>query len=650
MGNLNSSALLDRFLDLAVEWPVAPEQFGLTSEVLVRHEMELLTTRIEELHSSRAAVRDLQNTPMALEKLCPFFLAVICEFALRCGIAPEFPFGFAYTMAGWLCHRDLHGRFDPLRPEHVVRPRIFSVPIGDSNSGNRFVLRQCVNTVHITTGGSVALVDSHQQCFADPGPKPLYVGTATQGDFAERMSRSGGRLFWASPEAWNVLDIGFAKSRGGRVQMDAGKVNYGYLLDTQNGWEYGPVSIKGQKEQYHVPTTNFGMFHLGQPKLIHDFWGQTFMEGCPFGGMGWETRPTFLWPANNGDEAETDVAVEVSFRGAANCLKAVFAAIVVVAGHNADRRQLVEHPVRCSEAAAQLWAEVSRGAKALKRDAPDCIKSAVGKHCFTTTSHVLAGHVLQQGFSFARQERRLGNFQSLLEGQQDYTQRHMAAGPGCPFPALPPGSLLCAAEHLHHMASSLAGIHREMQLPSKNRAGAALAEPVAQGSGAAQPARSPDEEALALLFQRTRGQQFLTTTDVNRILPRRFGFRSNVTAVTRLFNVAAQMNAGVVEQSPDARGRSAIRFRLTLDRVSPESRTVLGLTADAPVPLAPAANLPAMPGAGLPRSNKAAQGSSQLAILKRLMLSPLQPRRDRGLLMSPLSMPPPLPPPLLLLL
>ena len=67
---------------------------------------------------------------------------------------------------------------------------------------------------------------------------------------------------------------------------DKEKVDYGYLLDTQNGWAYGPVSIKGEKHQFFAPTTNFGMFHAAQPRAIHEFWGAAFTQGCPFGGMG----------------------------------------------------------------------------------------------------------------------------------------------------------------------------------------------------------------------------------------------------------------------------------------------------------------------------------------------------------------------------
>ena len=94
-----------------------------------------------------------------------------------------------------------------------------------------------------------------------------------------------------------MLDVAWAKGKG-RVPMSDRKVAHCYLLNTQNGWSYGPVSIKGEPKQYWSPTTNFGMLHAGQAKVIHDYWGVAFLADCPFGGMGWENRPTFLWPSS----------------------------------------------------------------------------------------------------------------------------------------------------------------------------------------------------------------------------------------------------------------------------------------------------------------------------------------------------------------
>ena len=44
------------------------------------------------------------------------------------------------------------------------------------------------------------------------------------------------------------------------------------------------------------------------------------MKGCPFSNMGWESRPTFLWPRNQPeDDPETR---QVSFAGATKFMMA----------------------------------------------------------------------------------------------------------------------------------------------------------------------------------------------------------------------------------------------------------------------------------------------------------------------------------------
>ena len=57
------------------------------------------------------------------------------------------------------------------------------------------------------------------------------------------------------------------------------KVQHCYLQNMHNGLGLGPVSINS--EQVFVPTTNFAMFHAGQPRVIHDYWGH-FPAKLPF--------------------------------------------------------------------------------------------------------------------------------------------------------------------------------------------------------------------------------------------------------------------------------------------------------------------------------------------------------------------------------
>ena len=132
------------------------------------------------------------------------------------------------------------------------------------------------------------LVDLFPECFVLPGPgkdKTLFVQQCTNSDFARRMKATHGHLCWLSEEAWSALDVAWARGKG-RVSQTERKVQHCFLQNTQNGNSYGPMSINA--EQFFVPTTNFAFFHAGQPKVIHDYWGQAFLKDCPFGGMGWE--------------------------------------------------------------------------------------------------------------------------------------------------------------------------------------------------------------------------------------------------------------------------------------------------------------------------------------------------------------------------
>ena len=270
------------FLDIPHEWPVTPEEYELTLEDIFNSELLLWEQRASELHTSIGTIADAWNQNLDVVKLTSFIVAVVCKFAEHTGIALEFPFGFLFSMVGWLCHKDVHA--------HEVRQRAFVVLIGDSNVGKSPFYRLCVDLICTSTSGRPSLLETHAMLFADGGGKPIFVAQATQGDFAKRMHECGGVLFWASEEAWAMLDVPWALGKG-RVKMDPGKVAHCYLLNTQNGWSFGPCSVKA--EQYHAPTTNFGMFHAGQATVVHEYWGTVFTAGCPFKGMGWGKPPNF---------------------------------------------------------------------------------------------------------------------------------------------------------------------------------------------------------------------------------------------------------------------------------------------------------------------------------------------------------------------
>ena len=112
-----------------------------------------------------------------------------------------------------------------------------------------------------------------------------------------------GHTFWASPENFLLLDRDHA--RNGREKSER-KIDFHTILEMQNGGGYGPKSFKNQpKRQYHVPVTNFGMLHLGQPACVHDFWGRVCFPASAIRGLGFENRPTFLFagpsPEDDGD-------------------------------------------------------------------------------------------------------------------------------------------------------------------------------------------------------------------------------------------------------------------------------------------------------------------------------------------------------------
>ena len=170
---------------------------------------------------------------------------------------------------------------------------MFTLLIAESNCGKSPFFKQCVDVSH---GRKTCLVETLATQFMTPGPgrdKTLFVQQSTNSDFARRMKATRGHLAWVSEEEWSALDIEWARGKGGTAASDR-KVQRCYLQNTQNGQSYGPLSINA--EQFFVPTTNFAVFHAGQAKVVHDYWGQAFLKDCHFGGMGWEFRPTFLWP------------------------------------------------------------------------------------------------------------------------------------------------------------------------------------------------------------------------------------------------------------------------------------------------------------------------------------------------------------------
>ena len=594
----DTRALAALFHALPRDWPVQPHHFSLSLGLLFDHELELWRQRAADSVTFQGTIKDAWNSQLNVMKLLPFFLAVLSIFAERAGIAREFPAGFALTIAPWLCHRSLHICFNPLKPEHEVRPRLFALLVAESNCGKSPFFRQLVDAVFVSHCPSrPCLVDTFPDKFVSPGPgkdKTLFVQQCTNSDFARRMKASHGHLCWVSEEAWSALDIAWAKGKG-RVAHSDRKVQHSFLQNAQNGNSYGPMSINA--EQFFVPTTNFAFFHAGQPKVVHDYWGQAFMKDCPFGGMGWEFRPTFLWPR---DQPEDDPEnPHVTFSGAARFLLDIFARLCMSYGQTLDLMSFESAPIPVSDPAAAMWSKFRHQAGKDKDTVPSCAAGAVGKHCFTTTSHIAACHLLQQAFLDIKDGR------ADLDCLRDPTSQSAPVAPVLcwteSIQPLSPELILAAPEHLHLMVTGILSCFNEMKLPQSERAGPpALDEnrprPHRQQKPPQElsepPPQNADEEALGILLQRCQEQSHINIKNANQILPRRLGFRSDQQAICRLFDIAAQHHAGVREGSPGA----ALRLRLTLPNIDSTFRQRLNLQLSRPSTAA--AECPPMAGAG----------------------------------------------------
>eukprot|EP00435_Cladocopium_sp_Y103_P022952 s1998_g5.t1 len=575
-----TSELASLFHALPGEWPVQPQEFGLSLGDLFQEELELWKQRAAESYAFEGTIADAWNSELDIAKLLPFFLCVLCLFAEKAGIAREFPFGFCLTMAPWVCHRSLHACFNPLKPEHEARPRLFVNLIAESNCGKSPFFRQCVDSVFIThLHAQPCLIDRFPNRFAMPGPgkdKTLFVQQCTNSDFARRMKATNGHLCWLSEEAWSALDVAWAKGKGRAPQSDR-KVQHCYLQNTQNGQSYGPLSINS--EQFFVPTTNFAFFHAGQPKVVHDYWGQAFIKDCPFGGMGWEFRPTFLWPR---DQPEHDTrSPQVTFTGAARFIQDLFSHLAMLYGQALDCKSFSSVPIPVSDEAARLWSQFKHQAEGDKQIVPPCAAGAVGKHCFTTTSHILACHLLQEAFLDIKTGRvDLATLRAPTREALDFAST-------LPWPQsirpLQADLVATAPEHLHIMLTGVLTCFNEMKLSPQERAGPEVLDEQTLRPRRRQAKQEPEhldadtlsneEAALGVLLRRFPDRDFINVTMVNEAVPRRFGFRSDQVAICRVFDLAAQYHAGVREGSPNA----SLRLRLTLSHIDASFRRRLNL-------------------------------------------------------------------------
>ena len=226
-----------------------------------------------------------------------------------------------------------------------------------------------------------------------------------------------------------------------------------------------------------------------------------------------------------------------------------------------------------------------------KANVPAYASAAVGKHCVTTTPHLLGCHLLE--LAFARARRHQQQLHLLRSGDAAYLDQLEAAGLSNVFSFQLPGHLVLAApEHVHFMLANIMTCFNEMKLPDSERAGPRVLDDTpprqprrtAAERPSSNPAPSPltkEEEVVAFLVQRLGHKETVSMTDVNQTLPRRLGYRSNQPAVCKLFDFAQRLNVGVREGEPSTQGRP-LCLQLSVSSISPQVRQRLGLGADDP--------------------------------------------------------------------
>lgn len=214
-----------------------------------------------------------------------------------------------------------------LKPTQLTRPRVMSFVTAQSNSGKTPFFDEVVLGCFVDRPELPAFIHRHKDFFEHAGPKGPLFTVGSDADFCERMDVSKGRLFWVSDEAVSCLDCDFVS--GCARQKDAQKVDFHSILSTQNGFGFGPKSLKSKKDkQYHAPRTNFGCFLAGQARAIHEFFGATMTRASRVRGLGFEHRPLFLW-AERQDDCKEDEPF-VSFEPVLRCMQRLWVRASVV--------------------------------------------------------------------------------------------------------------------------------------------------------------------------------------------------------------------------------------------------------------------------------------------------------------------------------
>ena len=114
------------------------------------------------------------------------------------------------------------------------------------------------------------------------------------------------------------------------------------------------------------------MFHAAQPRAIHECWGAAFAQGCPLGGMGWETRPTFWWGRSHKDdedegEDDGDDNAHTTALGLADFVISLLLVVAAAMGQQQHHRNFHKSPMMWTPTAAPMWKRFTRQCNVLEK-------------------------------------------------------------------------------------------------------------------------------------------------------------------------------------------------------------------------------------------------------------------------------------------
>ena len=361
-----------------------------------------------------------------------------------------------------------------------------------------------------------------------------------------------------------MLDTSHAKKS---ADASKEKINFHYLLECQNGNEYGPRSIKSCPSQIHVSTTNFGMLLLGQADTVHDFWGQVFRPGSPIRSKGFEGRPLFLFAgAARLCHHDQQISAEIIYI----FLKSILLNVAHSVGH-CVKLDFVRKPLQPRN--PSLWKGLQQSASAAEEDGPSASKLAAAKWGYTCGTHILANHLFHA--SFGSLPRSPTTLEELARGSSSALSANVLPNvPECWFD-VKDEAFLAAPRFLSHSMSSLQVIFCEMNLAEDSRAGT---QAVAAPSTSRMPSGddSTREIILSKTLNRQKHKEFLTITDFKPHINSKYRTKEEYEA---LFQLAQSLSVGVVEgQYPGCR-LQPFRLKLTLPLVSQQTRVRLKLEA-----------------------------------------------------------------------